>query len=272
MSRKHFNILCSTAIALLLVVSGFCAARAVSFYHRYESQKEEFDSLVSLVESVQASSGTTPQSAPTEEVTDSTSDMISETEKAMLPEYAVLYERNADIVGWMKLEDTVLNYPVMQSPQTPDYYLHRNFQGEYSAHGCLYAQEECSVDPASDNIIIYGHNMNDGSMFHVLHNYRNQEYWRQHDTITFDTLTEHHTYRIFAVFKTSVSVGEGFPFYEFADAGSEEEFGHYVTECKALSFYDTGLTPEYGDKLITLATCEYTLTNGRLIVVAYRVS
>ena len=85
-------------------------------------------------------------------------------------------------------------------------------------------------------------------------------------------MTEYHTYKIFAVFKTSANIGQGFSYHQFVDAENEKEFNDFVSKCKELSFYDTGITPVYGDKLICLSTCEYTLDNGRLVVAAVRIT
>ena len=109
-------------------------------------------------------------------------------------------------------------------------------------------------------------------MFAALHSYIDKETWDENPFIQFDTLYENHEYEIFAVFKTTASLGEGFKYHQFEDAESEEEFNNFIATCKELAFYDTGLTPQYGDKIICLSTCEYTLENGRLVVAAYRIS
>ena len=189
----------------------------------------------------------------------------------ILPEYAKLYLRNNDLVGWITIEGTNINYPVMQSPAEQNYYLYKNFDGEYSVRGSIYADEDCDVFTPSDNVVLYGHHMQDGSMFSALNNFDAKSYWQERKYITFNTLLERHTYEIIAVFKTSASVGEGFRYHQFINAETEEEFNDFVATCKRLAFYDTGVSAEYGDKLITLSTCEYTLTNGRLVVVAKRV-
>lgn len=190
----------------------------------------------------------------------------------ILPEYAKLYLRNNDLVGWITIEGTNINYPVMQSPGEQNYYLYKNFDGEYSVRGSIYADEECDVFTPSDNVVLYGHHMQDGSMFSALNNFDAKSYWQERRFITFNTLLERHTYEIIAVFKTSASVGEGFRYHQFINAETEEEFNEFVATCKRLAFYDTGVSAEYGDKLLTLSTCEYTLTNGRLVVVAKRVA
>ena len=156
----------------------------------------------------------------------------------------------------------------------PNYYLKRGFDKEYSSYGCPYVQENCDVLKPSDNVVIYGHHMNNGSMFADLEKFKDEDFWREHKTIAFNTLTEKNEYEILAVFKTVVYTDspEAFKYYRFTDAQSPEEFDAYIEKCKELSLYDTGVSAEYGDKLITLSTCEYSRTNGRLVVVAKKVT
>ena len=191
-----------------------------------------------------------------------------------VPELTELYRQNNDLVGWICVEDTNINYPVMQTVDNPNYYLKRGFDKEYSSYGCPYVQEDCDVLKPSDNLVIYGHHMNNGSMFADLEKFKDEDFWQEHKTIAFNTLTEKNEYEILAVFKTVVYTDspEAFKYYRFTDAQSPEEFDAYIEKCKGLSLYDTGVSAEYGDKLITLSTCEYSRTNGRLVVVAKKVT
>ena len=210
--------------------------------------------------------------ATIEVTTQATTEATTEaTEPTMIPGYADVYALNNDMVGWIKIEGTKIDYPVMQTPNEPNYYLKRDFNRTYSDWGCLYVREECDVNTPSDTVTIYGHTMKDGSMFAALHNYTNQSFYEDHNLIYFDTLTEYHVYEIFAVFKTSANLGAGFRYHIMENAADEKEFNDYVAKCKELAFYDTGITPVYGDKLLLLSTCEYTLDNGRLVVAARRV-
>ena len=104
--------------------------------------------------------------------------------------------------------------------------------------------------------------------------YRNKSFWEGNKTIIFDTLTDRHRYEVIAVFKTVVYTdsSDSFKYYEFTDAENAAEFDAYVAKCKELSLYDTGVSAEYGDKLISLSTCEYSRNNGRLVVVAKKIS
>ena len=195
------------------------------------------------------------------------------TEPQILPEYLPFYEQNNDMVGWIEVPGTKVNYPVMQTPGNKDYYLKRDFYHNWSEWGSIYAREVCDINKPSDNVVLYGHHMADGSMFAQLETrYKKQSFWEEHQYLTFDTLYEHHTYQIIAVFRTSANVGQGFSYHIFNEADSEEEFNEFIAEVKRLALYDTGLTAEYGDKLLTLSTCEYTLDNGRFVVVAKRIS
>ena len=255
------------AIVVLLIVFGVSAFLVGSYLLEGKEQEERYDQLSQIKEDGRNAAAETTAAATTE-----TTEETEPTEPGILPDYAELYEMNSDIVGWIKIEGTKLDYPVMQTPSEPDYYLYRSFDKEDSTRGCIYAREVCDVNEPSDNITIYGHNMADGSMFAALNEYTSKDAWDYNSLIFFDTLTEYHTYKIFAVFKTSASVNKGFKYHQFVDAETEEEFNQFIATCKDLAFYDTGITPVYGDKIICLSTCEYTLTNGRLVVAAVRIS
>lgn len=184
------------------------------------------------------------------------------------------YSINNDMVGWIQIEGTSIDYPVVQSKYEDDYYLRRNFYGKSATCGTIYAREECNIDPASDNVVLYGHNMRNGTMFHDLINYKDREFWEQHRYIYFDTLTEDHTYEIFAVFVTTADPSVGFRYHLFNDTNSSNAYNQFVENCKELAYYETGITPQYGENLLTLSTCDKEIgygKDGRLVVVARRV-
>ena len=174
------------------------------------------------------------------------------------------------MVGWISIAGTTINYPVMQSRNNPNFYLKHNFEKEYSDLGTPYVQENCDI-AESDNLVIYGHHIKGGKMFGALEDYKSKSFYEEHKSVQFDTLTEQAEYEIVAVFKTVAYSSDGFRYYDFVDAENEEEFNSYVGKCKELALYDTGVTAEYGDRLITLSTCEYSAQNGRLVVVAKKV-
>lgn len=181
-----------------------------------------------------------------------------------------LYNINTDFIGWLKIENTNINYPVMQTEEDrKDYYLYKNFYKEYSQMGTPYIAEFCNIQE-SDNLIIYGHHINSNKMFGELEKYKKKSFYEEHKKIIFNTIYENAEYEIIAVFKTIADTG--FEYYKFYNANSEQEFNTFIKKCKELSFYNIEKTAEYGDKLITLSTCEYSNKNGRLVVVAKKIT
>ena len=275
MTKKLYNFLI-VVFAIIFLISAFMIG---SYFIESTQAQSDYNEIAELMENGKnQTQSTVPFIPPVQNIPDVPDSTVPEAPAettatpTILPEYAALYLQNDDMVGWIQIEGTKLNYPVLQTPDEKDYYLYRDFNKENSKHGALYVQENCDVWSPSDNVVIYGHNMKDGSMFATLLKYRKQAYWEEHPYIYFDTLLERHTYEIVAVFKTSATIGKGFNYHLFVEADSKEEFDEYINKIKALSYYDTGITAEYGDKLITLSTCEYSLTNGRLVVVAKRIS
>ena len=232
--------------------------QVISHYAGAQKAEEEFTELAEIVEQT--------EDTPEEEPAGEEQEVVSPLER-----YAEMFAMNNDMVGWIRIGDTPINYPVMYTPDNPDYYLKHNFYKESSAYGVPYIAEHCDPMEPSDNVIIYGHHMNNGSMFAGLMNYEDRDFYEQHKTIRFDTLTETAEYEVIAVFKTTVYDDTGFKFYLFSHAETEKEFTDYVEQCSKLSLYDTGVTATYGDKLLTLSTCEYSNTNGRLVVVAKKI-
>lgn len=267
--KKNKKILYYSLLGVFSAVFLFSAVYLAQYLIQQHRDEQSYDGLGDIVASIQGSH-TDPPELPTDVTLPPSSDP---TEPSILPEYQPIYEMNSDTVGWIKIEGTNINYPVMQSKDRPDYYLDHNFNKQTPSNGAIYVREACDVFKPSDNVVIYGHYISSGQqMFTHLHKYINKNFWQDNQYITFDTLYEHHTYQVFAVFKTSANAGEGYPYHRFNDALDKEDFDEFISSVKGLSFYDTGITPQYGDKLITLSTCEYTLDNGRLVVVAVQVS
>lgn len=184
-----------------------------------------------------------------------------------------LYLENSDMVGWILIEDTNIDYPVMQTPADPNYYLKHDFERNYTDYGCPFMQADCDALAPSDNLIIYGHNMKDGSMFADLAKYGSKDFWQSHKTVRFDTVLGNCAYEIFAVIHTTVQAddADAFPFYRFVDAAAPEDFAAFVSACKARALYDTGISAQYGDKLLTLSTCDNITDNGRWLVIGKRI-
>lgn len=262
---------------LLGLFAAIFVASAIYLIHQFSVRNRDKD----INKDLQNMVGTSASQAtdPTGDIggTGPTQTAPPETQPQILAEYLELYNLNNDMVGWLTIPDTNINYPVMQTPHEPNFYLHRNFYKDYSYGGTLYAWETADINAPSDNITIFGHRMEIPSrdMFFALDKFKTKSYWEEHQFFSFDTLYEKHTYQIIAVFKTHAVTG--YPYHRFTDATTEAEFNDFITNIKQISadtFYETGVSAEYGDKIICLSTCEYTVDrdHGRFVVVAKRVS
>lgn len=177
-----------------------------------------------------------------------------------------LYEENKDIVGWLKIDNTTINYPIMQNINDPNYYLHRDFYKNYSSYGTPYMAKQCNLN--SDNIVIYGHHMKNNKMFGELEKYKSKDFYNNHKIITFTTLEKEYSYEIFAVFKTTVYTKNTFRYYENINFENKKMYNDFINICKDKSLYQTGIEIKDKEKLITLSTCEYSNKNSRLVIVA----
>lgn len=194
-------------------------------------------------------------------------------ESSVQPTSRNLYLENSDMVGWIRIDGTDIDYPVVQRADDPNYYLKHDFEKNYTDYGCPFMQADCDALAPSDNLIIYGHNMKDGSMFADLARYRNKDFWQAHKNVWFYTVLGSSAYEIFAVIHTTVQADAdaAFLFYRFVDAAAPEEFADYVSACQVRALYDTGISAQYGDKLLTLSTCDNITDDGRLLVIAKRI-
>lgn len=196
-----------------------------------------------------------------------------ETEPVMLESMAGLYAENPDLAGWLHIEGTVIDYSVMYTPEDGEKYIYANFQGHFDANGLIFIDANCSVEPESDNLILYGHNMRSGAMFGSLMYYAKESYWQEHPIIEYSTLYEEREYEIIAAFYDRVYKKSDtcFKFYQFINADNEWAFQEAMDYFKENACYETGVTAQYGDSLITLVTCAYHVSNGRFVVVARKI-
>ena len=255
--KRWIPVLLAAAFAAIFLFSGVMLRQS----NCEQAEAEEAFSIVAEL----------IQTEPEIVVTESAS-AAEETTTPITPaeQYAAVYAVNNDFVGWISIAGTAIDYPVMHTPDRPNFYLRRGFDREYSKHGVPYIQEDCVLG-SSENLIIYGHHMNDGSMFADLCSYKSRDFWQEHPFIHFDTMEEFGIYEIVAAFRTEVYCTDGFRYFDFVELDEPARFDAYIARCKALSLYDTGINSEYGDKLITLSTCEYSRENGRMVVVARKV-
>ena len=161
----------------------------------------------------------------------------------------------------------------MYKPDEKDYYLRRDFNGEYDNYGTPYLDETStlSADCQSSNLIIYGHNMKTGTVFGSLTGYKEASYYDEHPLIQFDTLYGDGSYEVFAAFPIDIDTASTeFPYNTYIDM-DEQQFNDFISQVKSRSTVDSGITPVYGDQLLTLSTCEYSVGDGRFVVCARKV-
>lgn len=239
-----------TFTELLLILLAVCCAGYLGFYaYQSRSGKAEFEEI-------------------REQVGEQASKNANEDRNAdgILKEYEDLYNRNTDFCGWLKVMGTAVDYPVVKAGDN-DFYMHRDFYKNYKYCGIPFMDYRCSINPDSTNIIIYAHNMKDGSMFKTLLNYDDKSFFDTNGTIEFNTLYDKNKYKLISVFYTTP---EAFDYISFVDCNAKDEFDNYIEKIKALSLYDTGEDAMYGERLLTLSTCSYNKNNERFVVIAKR--
>ena len=243
-----YNVAILVCLAVFLVSGGLLLKR----YFDDRRSESEFAALESLI------------------VSDAPAADGEETNSA---KFAALRDQNSDFIGWISIEDTKLDFPVMYAPNNKDFYLRHDFNKEYSVYGVPYLDEKTTLgaNDQSENLVIYGHNMKTGTIFGCLTGYKEAGYYQQHPYVQFDTVYGDGTYEVFAAFSIDVAADTSFVYNHYVDM-DEETYDTYVEEVISRSDVDTGIRPVYGEQLLTLSTCEYSSDNGRYVVVARRVS
>ena len=269
-------------LAALVAVFGYSVVRIVAQLSEEKEAKDSFDALKETVREIEQQAYFAPAQAESDQPyfapsDTSTSSEIAELpdaepERLKLPQYAVLYKQNPDLFGWLRIEGTPIDYPVMYTPDDSEYYLHRDFYGTQRNSGSLFIDGACSAD--GNFYLIYGHSMKNKTMFGTLKQYAKTAYWEKHKTVHFDTLYEKRTYTVMAAFYSSIddSTSGRFKYYRYRNLSDPVVFDEYVANVIAASLYDTGITAQFGDELITLSTCNTSVKDGRFVVVAKRVS
>ena len=276
MNRKRIIGIC---LIIVFSVSAIVSGRL--FWKEYRDAKaseETFSSLAGLVQDTEQNGGedgstgdgtdTTGIGTPDSDAVLSDEEMVAEEAAKAYEKYGALYEQNNDFVGWIQIDGTNINYPVMQTPDNPDYYLKHSFENTWSDYGVPYLDEACVIGQ-SNNLVIYGHHMSNGSMFCDLELYSDPAFCMDHPVIRFDTLSSFGEYEVIAVFRYNTNQ-ETFR-YDREVNMDETRFSWFMEQVHARELFSTGKDASFGDQLLTLSTCEYTYKNGRLVVVARKV-
>ncbi len=278
-AQKIISAFLSLVIVICLVILG---------YMLY-SDKQDTDRQQELVASVSPeplpeSSAASDTDTVTESVdpsannsSDAEQDTSSSPPEEELPKvenpYRDAYLANPDMHAWLQIPGTVIDYPVMWTPEDENKYLYLDFEGRDNKNGSLLLDTDSCLSPLTTNLIIHGHNMKSGAMFGNLTDYEKPDYYQKHKNIILYTPECQRNYEVIAVFRSQVykKSNQVFKFYKFFQADSQEEFDDFYNNIKNLSLYDTGVTASYGDRFLTLSTCVYHVKNGRFVVVAKEV-
>ncbi len=217
------------------------------------------------------------ESEPAESVVSEEPEQEPEPEPEVIPApepednpYKDYFDENSDMVAYINIPDTIIDFPVMWTPEDEEYYLKRGFDKKHSEYGCLILDTDSSVDPFTTNLIIHGHNYKH-KMFGDLSLYESEDYRDEHPYIYLSTRNERLVYEVIAAFRSQVyyKSDQCFKFYKFFQADTEEEFLDFYNNIMDLSYYKSDeLEAEFGDRFITLSTCSYHVKNGRFVVVA----
>ena len=200
-------------------------------------------------------------------------EVLKEETERML-QVKTLQKENSDIIGWLEIEGTSINYPVLQGTDN-EYYMTHNYKKEKSKNGSIFLTKDYDWKVPSSNLLIYGHNLKNGTMFQELLKYENKKFEQEHPIIRFTTEKEDAEYEIISVFKSRVyykSEKNVFRYYYFVNAQTEKEYNEFVENAKKASLYPIDTTATYPEQLITLSTCSYHVEDGRFAVVGRKSS
>lgn len=227
------------------------------------AQEEAGLVLPETVTAAQAASSTAAASSEAAEPEKTQEEIIVEALKAM--DFDALKEKNSDVIGWILIPDTEINYPILYGSNN-DYYLSHTWNNEYNSVGAIFMDSRLSGDFTDFNTIIYGHRMRDGSMFGGLKYYSDQSYWQQHPRVYIALATgEIYRYDIFAAYEASV---EGKALQRTFD--TEDAKQKLISSGLSRTAVDTGIVPETTDSILTLSTCTGQGYSTRWVVQAVR--
>lgn len=280
MSNKIKRRLCTALVVLSMISLVYFILSFVAVQKAYRHSDQDLQSVMEM-------RGEMPQTL-SEEVKsqmDEASVRAAEYEADQIRQegYKRLAEINSDMAGWIRIENTPVDYPVMHTPEDPEYYYRRGFDREYSSYGMIYMDAACSIanqDPygasadeetVCPNYVLYGHHMKNGSMFASLEEYSSEAYYQEHPVVEFDTVDDFGRYEIIGAVRLPAKQLNG-GFVKTLAARTREDYESLIQYVKEHAFYDTGMDASWPEQLITLTTCEYTQRDGRLLVVARKKS
>ena len=266
---------------LLLVMTGLlliavAGAALLADYRERAAEAVEFREIVLLAAT--PNTGTAAQTTPvpatmneTVASSDGPEPTVEEPENAqILSRFTELYAQNGDLGGWVAIDDTDVNYPVMFTPENPEKYIHLSFSQKTSMSGVPFIGGGWAISPGSYNIVLYGHHPKSGVMFADIVKYKDKDFCREHPIIHFSTLYDEGDYEVFAALATDIRAAKALRCYTFLNAKDEADFQDFLDGIRGAALYDTGVSVGYGDDLLTLSTCAYHTNDGRFVILAKR--
>jgi sortase B len=278
-ANKRKRMIYNLIMVACILVFVYCVARIGIYYYTgyvYNNEMSDLQDIVGDIATAPVIVTSTDDDIffPDEQVYASIvgdyNDQISDSWAA---KYQTLHDLNSDCIGWLYIPDTNINYPVMYTPEQYDKYLYKDLEGNYLFRGLPFMAEGTLLNE-SQNYLIYGHNMRDGSAFHDLRYYLEDDWATEHKYCYLNTAYGEGIYELMDVVITKIytTADTCFKYYKYTGNLTEEEFNTYVSYMGEMSSYDSGFTATYGEELVTLSTC-YKIydDNGRLVVVFKRI-
>ena len=263
--RKIIYFLIYTILAILITLSIIYIIN--SFLDKKQAMQES-----KLLDKIEINENQVNETITKETVNESTQENIEKTinqKNERILKVQKLQEENPDIAGWLEIEGTSINYPVLQGNDN-EYYMTHNYKKQKSKNGSIFLTKDYDWSIPSSNLLIYGHNLSNGTMFQELLKYEKEDFYKKHPIIRFTTNNEDAEYEIISAFKSRVyykSEKNVFRYYYFVNAKTEAEYNEFVQNAKKASLYNIDKTAQYGEQLITLSTCSYHVEDGRFAVV-----
>ena len=254
--RGLLVILCGVFLGVFI----FAAYQLYHTFHGYSEAKKEYENLsahyVSTVDEVQSKATPTPEAQ--NEATPSPSPRPSGPVRQV--DFASLQARNSDVIGWIYSPNTKIDYPVVKGMDN-EFYLYHTFDGTENANGSIFMDTNCRPDFSQHNTILYGHHMNDGSMFASLADYKQAGFYDKHPVLYYYTPNQNYLLEVFCAFVT----GPDSDVYTF-NFSSDQEFQRYLESWRSRSNFDTDVEVGGSDRIMTLSTCTYEYEDARYVV------
>lgn len=258
---------------LLVVLCGvflgvffFAAYQLYTTFHGYRTAEKEYENLNQQYVSAQVTPEPTetPAEEEQQEQRDDSPEVIS---GEISVDFAALQAENPQVVGWIYSPNTVISYPVLKGSDN-EYYLHHTLNGTENASGSIFMDCVCEADLSQDNTLIYGHHMNNGSMFASIADYKYEGYLEEHPYLYYYTPDQNYTLQVFACFVTS---GDS-DVYAF-NFSTRSQFSDFIDRARSRSNFDApDVQVTTDDHLVTLSTCSYEYDDARYVVMCKVVS